>query len=99
MGDEFHYLFYCSHFTQARCRFLPQQLIDCPNTITYSTLMNCKDKSTVIGLAKFIKIQTLKRASTPQKRTVPFRARNEPYRARSVPYRARTVPYRAKRAR
>ena len=56
MGDEFHYLFYCSHFTQARCRFLPQQLIDCPNTITYSALMNCKDKFTVIGLAKFIKI-------------------------------------------
>jgi hypothetical protein len=37
MGGEFHYLFYCSHFTQAKCRFLPQQLIDCPYRMSYGS--------------------------------------------------------------
>jgi hypothetical protein len=55
-GYEFHYLFYCTrtHFTQARCRFLPKQStdLDYPNTITYSTLMNCNNRFTIVGLAK-----------------------------------------------
>jgi hypothetical protein len=42
--------------------------------------------------ASYLDIQTLKRASTPKKRTVPFHARNEPYCAESEPYRARNEP-------
>ena len=41
-------------------------------------------------------VQTLNRATTPQKRTEPFSARNEPYRSWNEPYRARSVPYRAR---
>ena len=56
LGDEFHYLFNCTYFIQERCRYLPKNLTDSPNTISYNELMNCEDKFTLIGLAKFIKI-------------------------------------------
>lgn len=40
---------------------------------------------------QFLFIQTLKRATTPLKRTVPFLARNEPCRSQNEMYRAKNV--------
>lgn len=40
--------------------------------------------------------QTLKRATTPLKRNVPFRARHEPYCSQSLPFHSQNASYRAK---
>lgn len=56
LGDEFYYLFNCTYFLHERCRFLPKRFTDCRNTFSYCALMICKDKFTMIGFAKFIKL-------------------------------------------
>ena len=75
--------------------------------LTYSFLI-WQDTTNKWGLTMFmfyiigtvfnrgLQVQTLNRATTPQKRTEPFSARNEPYRSWNEPYRARSVPYRSR---
>lgn len=40
-------------------------------------------------------LQTMKRATTPLKRTVQFRATNEPYCSKNKTYRSQSVPFRS----
>ena len=54
VGDEFHYIFICPYFVQLRQQYLPTNLLNRPNTITYEKIMTSKEKTTLIKLAKFI---------------------------------------------
>lgn len=56
LGDEFHYLLNCYYFKQERSKFLPIDLSNIRNIISFSDLMNSHDKYVLIGLSKYCKI-------------------------------------------
>ena len=56
IGDEFHYLFECSHFSNDRVCFIKPYFRNHPNTIKMHELLNSDDKKTLSNLAKFTKI-------------------------------------------
>ena len=55
LGDEFHYLFICTHFTTERKKYLNQYYFRNPNSIKFSQLMNSEDRNTLLKLALFCK--------------------------------------------
>ena len=56
LGDEIHYIYDCSCFNAERLKFLPADICKVKNTMSFSNLMNSKDKFVLVGLAKFCKI-------------------------------------------
>lgn len=56
IGDEFHYLFECNHFDNARKKFLDNYFFSNPNTIKMNHLFNSTDKQILISLSKFISL-------------------------------------------
>ena len=56
LGDEFHYLFKCTFFNNARAKFLPRNICNNPNVLKFKELMNKSDLFTLTGIAKFCKI-------------------------------------------
>ena len=56
IGDEFHYLLQCNHFTATRKLMLSKHYYVKPNTFKLKNLFNVKSKSTLLKLSKFCKI-------------------------------------------
>lgn len=56
IGDEFHYLFECTHFSIDRRKYIQQYYIRHPNSYKLKELMNCNDRAKLIKLALFCKI-------------------------------------------
>lgn len=56
IGDEFHYIFECSYFNAERLKYLPANICSAKNVLSFTVLMNSKDKFVLVGLAKFCKI-------------------------------------------
>ena len=53
IGDEYHYLFICPHFTNKRNMYLKRYFIHHPNTYKMNILFNTKNKKTLVKLARF----------------------------------------------
>jgi hypothetical protein len=53
VGDEFHYLFICTHFKNERKMYLKKYYIVKPNTFKMNKLFNTKNKKTLVMLARF----------------------------------------------
>ena len=56
IGDEYHYLLKCEHFSEQRKQFIKKYYYNKPNTIKFNQLMNLKNKTELIKLSKFIEI-------------------------------------------
>ncbi|XP_071139805.1 uncharacterized protein [Mytilus edulis] len=56
IGDEFHYLFKCTFFSNERKRLLPCNVYKKPNAIKYCELFCSDDYNLIVKLAKFCKI-------------------------------------------
>ena len=54
-GDEFHYLLVCKELNNLRRQFIEANFIRRPNIITFSSLLNAKNKSTLRKLCIFVK--------------------------------------------
>ena len=57
IGDDFHYIFRCKYdtFTQLRNRYLKRYYLHHQNVLKYHELMNSKNNTTVMKLAKLVK--------------------------------------------
>ena len=53
IGDEYHYLFICSVFSQERNLYLPKSYFEIPNESKFKKLLQTKEKNMLIKLAKF----------------------------------------------
>ena len=56
IGDEFHYLLVCSHFSQSRSKYLKSYYYTCPNTLKLDQLMNTENGKELRNLCHLIKI-------------------------------------------
>jgi hypothetical protein len=56
LGDEFHYLCNCTFFAEERKKYLPRNLLQVRNVISFNSLMNSEDRFVLIGLAKYCNI-------------------------------------------
>ncbi len=56
LGDEFHYLFKCTNFTDERKKFVKKYYSNRPNTLKFSELFNTKKEKELSNLAQFVKI-------------------------------------------
>ena len=56
IGDEFHYLFECTHFLNLRKKYIKQYYFQNPNSLKISQLMNCNSDKELTNLALFCKI-------------------------------------------
>ena len=54
IGDEFHYLFKCPHFSKLKNQLLPADRLRNANCISSSLLMNENEEQTFEQLCKFI---------------------------------------------
>jgi len=56
VGDEYHYLFTCSHFSQLdlRKQLLPVKNLGNTNTLNYCSLMNENNENILLNLCKFV---------------------------------------------
>lgn len=54
IGDEFHYLFKCTHFSQLRRRLIPETYLRGINCFNFNALMNTKEENTLYQLGKFL---------------------------------------------
>ena len=63
IGDEFHYLFVCSHFNSDRKQFLKPYFYKRPNMIKFKELLTTKNVKLLIKLSDFVKI-IMKKFST-----------------------------------
>ena len=57
LGDEYHYLFECTHFSADRRKNIQRYYFTHPNTYKLQELMNNKDISILTKLAIFCKIR------------------------------------------
>ena len=57
-GNEFHFLFLCKRFDNARQKYIQTQYTDRPNMFKYHTLMNTDDTQQLQNLAIFVSIIT-----------------------------------------
>ena len=62
IGDEYHYLFRCTYFTQERTLYLKKYFSQRPNTLKMNRLFNTRNKKELRNLARFqtIIIETFK---------------------------------------
>jgi hypothetical protein len=56
IGDEFHYLFKCTHFNNHRMKYIENQFSINPNSVKYNQLMSSSNRHQLIKLAIFCKI-------------------------------------------
>ena len=56
IGDEFHYLFKCSHFTNERILYLKPYFYRRPNILKLRELYSSSNRKTLINLAKFVEL-------------------------------------------
>ena len=56
IGDEFHYLFKCSHFTNERTLYLKPYFYRRPNILKLKELYSSSNRKTLINLAKFVEL-------------------------------------------
>ena len=56
IGDEFHYLLVCSHFSQSRSKYLKSYYYTRPNTLKLDQLMNTENGKELRNLCHLIKI-------------------------------------------
>ena len=56
VGDEFHYLFTCSFFTQERRRLVQTQFSKRPNMYTFRDLLGHTDRKVLEKLSVFVKL-------------------------------------------
>ena len=56
IGDEYHYVLSCSAFDHIRSSYIHPVYTSRPNTLKFHKLFSCTKLSTLIKLAKFIKI-------------------------------------------
>ena len=56
LGDEFHFMFQCVHFSTDRKKYLSNYYTKHPNALKFSSLMNSKNKGTLLKLANFCKL-------------------------------------------
>ena len=56
IGDEFHYLFKCSHFTNERTLYLKPYFYRRPNILKLRKLYSSSNRKTLINLAKFVEL-------------------------------------------
>ena len=56
LGDEFHYIFVCSKFSEQRKRYIDKKYVIHPNVYKSNQLFNSSDYSVLQKLAKFIDI-------------------------------------------
>ena len=56
LGDEYHYLFECTHFSADRRNYIQRYYFTHPNTYKLQELINNKDISVLTKLAIFCKI-------------------------------------------
>ena len=54
IGDEFHYLFKCSHFTNERTLYLKPYFYRRPNIFKLRELYSSSNREKLINLAKFV---------------------------------------------
>lgn len=55
LGDEYHYLFNCDFFKNTRKKYIDNYYCQHPNCFKYESLMNSKDRTTLLKLAIFCK--------------------------------------------
>ena len=55
IGDEFHYLLVCRNFSNLRRQLIDARYIRRPNIISFSSLLNVKNKSSLRKLSIFVK--------------------------------------------
>ena len=53
-GDEFHYIFNCSHFEVIRKKLIKKRHRKSPSSVKFETLMNVTNKNQLFKLSKFI---------------------------------------------
>ena len=56
IGDEFHYHFKCSHFTNERTLYLKPYFYRRPNILKLRELYSSSNRKTLINLAKFVEL-------------------------------------------
>ena len=56
LGDEFHYIFVCPFFAEARKQYLKPYYRKHPNTIKFSSLFNSKKKSVLKNVITFLNV-------------------------------------------
>ena len=54
LGDEFHFLFQCTHLNEIRTRYLDIDYVKSVNTFSFNKIMNSRDYNVIFNLAKFI---------------------------------------------
>ena len=54
IGDEFYYLYKCTHFNDLRSRYLKRRYYTHPNMEKTKQLFNVTNKKEMLNLAKFI---------------------------------------------
>ena len=54
IGDEYHYLLECAHFTNDRKKYIDTTYRNRPNMLKYKHLMQTKDTNKLIKLSTFI---------------------------------------------
>ena len=55
LGDGFHYLLVCTHFTNVRTELLKPYYYTRPNILKYKDLLTCTNKNILLNLSKFVK--------------------------------------------
>jgi len=55
IGDEYHYILICSHFTKERSEYIKKYYYNKPNVLKFSVLFNSRDVKEIYNLAKFVK--------------------------------------------
>ena len=56
VGDEFHFLLQCSHFSSNRKKYLNKYYYTRPNMFKFTQLMTCRNKTTLTKLSFFVKL-------------------------------------------
>ena len=52
LGDEFHFLFECTHVKDLRSKYLDVNVVNCPNTFKFYNVMNSTDMRPQVACAK-----------------------------------------------
>ena len=56
IGDEFHYLLKCTHFSADRRKYIRNDLLQRPNVLKFGQIMSDTQKDNLIKICKFIRI-------------------------------------------
>ena len=56
LGDEFHFLFICPRFSEARKKYIKKVLVRSPSAISFCNLMNVKSTIQLANLCKYLQI-------------------------------------------